>query len=79
MGRARAAQNCSRGAGNKSRWEPLYWSFVYISAATPVISSSTGAYEYEVISGTTITLTCTSSSDPASSGIYEWSKDSGVL
>ena len=43
------------------------------SVATPSVSHN--AATYEIVSGTAVTLTCTSDSDPGPSGIYEWNKD----
>ena len=44
--------------------------------ATPTISHN--AATYEIVSGTAVTLTCTSGSDPGPSGTYEWKKDNVV-
>ena len=46
------------------------------SVATPTISHN--AATYEIVSGTAVTLTCTSGSDPGPSGTYEWKKDNVV-
>ena len=43
----------------------------HITVATPAISASNSATSYE-ISGTSVTLTCSSTSDPSGSGTYEW-------
>ena len=46
---------------------------MFSSVATPTISHN--AATYEIVSGTAVTLTCTSGSDPGPSGTYEWKKD----
>ena len=43
----------------------------YTSVATPTISASNGVTSYE-ISGTSVTLTCESTSDSTGSGTYVW-------
>ena len=43
--------------------------------ATPTISASNGSTKY-IISGDTVTLTCSSTSDSGGTGTYEWKKDS---
>ena len=45
---------------------------MFSSVATPSISHN--ADTYEIVSGTAVTLTCTSDSDPGRSGTYEWKK-----
>ena len=49
---------------------------MFSSVATPTISHN--AAMYEIVSGTAVTLTCTSGSDPGPSGTYEWKKDNVV-
>ena len=49
---------------------------MFFSVATPTISHN--AATYEIVSGTAVTLTCTSDSDPGPSGTYEWKKDDVV-
>ena len=49
----------------------------YFSVATPVISASNSATDYE-ISGTSVTLTCESTSDPSGSGKYLWKLDGNI-
>ena len=44
---------------------------VHITVAIPNISASNGATSYE-ISGTSITLSCVSTSDSSGSGVYIW-------
>ena len=51
--------------------------FTHVSVATPTISASNGATDYE-ISGTSVTLTCESTSDPSGSGKYVW-KLEGII
>ena len=46
---------------------------MFSSVATPSISHN--AATYEIVSGTAVTLTCTSNSDPGPRGTYEWKKD----
>ena len=49
---------------------------MFSSVATPTISHN--AATYEIVSGTAVTLTCTSDSDPGPTGTYEWKKDDVV-
>ena len=50
----------------------------YLSVATPSINTSNGVTKYEIL-GAVVTLTCTSTSDPAGTGLYEWKLDDGTL
>ena len=52
--------------------------FDHISVATPVITASNSASSYE-IRGTTVTLTCISTSDSGGSGIYAWKLDALIV
>ena len=50
---------------------------MFSSVTTPKIRYN--AATYEIVSGTAVTLTCTSDSDPGASGTYEWKKDNVVV
>ena len=52
--------------------------YCYTSVATPTISASNGVISYE-ISGTSVTLTCESTSDSTGSGTYVWELDGRTL
>ena len=45
---------------------------------TPVISASNSATTYEIL-GTSVTLTCESTSDSTGSGTYQWNLDGQIL